>query len=209
MGKKKSVVLPPTPPHRCEIRDNPVKLCHEISRLSGARVRSANIEGYDPYFHHGHGHHGNIVTVPGNKSDRWYGPRSSTTSTGIRNESIARNSDKTTVRRGIGSSSRTGRTAAISRGVTSSSRSSATTRSGSTPTYRRPANSSSSSVTPQNSGSRDYTRGSSDSYTRGSYNSSSGYTRSSSSGSGYSRGGFSGGSSGGGQSRGSSGSYRR
>ena len=45
MGKKKSVVLPPTPPHRCEIRDNPVKLCHEISRLSGARVRSANIEG--------------------------------------------------------------------------------------------------------------------------------------------------------------------
>ena len=45
MGNKKSVVLPPMPPHRCEIRDNPVKMCHEISRLSGARVRSANIEG--------------------------------------------------------------------------------------------------------------------------------------------------------------------
>ena len=37
--------MPISPPHRCQISDNPVKLCHEISRLSAARVRSANIEG--------------------------------------------------------------------------------------------------------------------------------------------------------------------
>ena len=35
----------PTPPRRCELGSNPVKLCHEISRLTGARVRGANIEG--------------------------------------------------------------------------------------------------------------------------------------------------------------------
>lgn len=33
------------PPRRCELGSNPVKLCHEISRLTGARVRGANIEG--------------------------------------------------------------------------------------------------------------------------------------------------------------------
>ena len=45
MKEKKRAIFPPAPPHRCEIRDNPVKLCHEVSRLSSARVRSANIEG--------------------------------------------------------------------------------------------------------------------------------------------------------------------
>lgn len=45
MKEKKTAIFPPAPPHRCEIRDNPVKLCHEVSRLSSARVRSANIEG--------------------------------------------------------------------------------------------------------------------------------------------------------------------
>lgn len=29
----------------CLARSNPVKLCHEISRLTGARVRSVNLEG--------------------------------------------------------------------------------------------------------------------------------------------------------------------
>jgi DNA-binding MarR family transcriptional regulator len=45
MKEKKRAIFPPAVPHRCEIRDNPVKLCHEVSRLSSARVRSANIEG--------------------------------------------------------------------------------------------------------------------------------------------------------------------
>lgn len=35
----------PIPPRRCELGSNPVKLCHEISRLTVARVRCANIEG--------------------------------------------------------------------------------------------------------------------------------------------------------------------
>lgn len=35
----------PQPPRRHELGDNPIKLCHEISRLTGARVRGANIEG--------------------------------------------------------------------------------------------------------------------------------------------------------------------
>ena len=45
MSKKIITEMPPTPPARREISDNPVKLCHEISRLSSARVRGANIEG--------------------------------------------------------------------------------------------------------------------------------------------------------------------
>ena len=45
MANKKSGSFMPAPMPRGELRDNPVKLCHEISRLSGARVRSANIEG--------------------------------------------------------------------------------------------------------------------------------------------------------------------
>lgn len=45
MSKKKGDIFTLSPPARREIRDNPVKLCHEVSRLSGARVRSANIEG--------------------------------------------------------------------------------------------------------------------------------------------------------------------
>ena len=45
MANKKSGSFMPAPMPRKEICDNPVKLCHEISRLSGARVRSANLEG--------------------------------------------------------------------------------------------------------------------------------------------------------------------
>ena len=44
MAKKECFSMP-TPPRRCELGSNPVKLCHEISRLTGARVRGANIEG--------------------------------------------------------------------------------------------------------------------------------------------------------------------
>lgn len=45
MSKKTIMEMSPAPSLRREISDNPVKLCHEISRLSGARVRGANIEG--------------------------------------------------------------------------------------------------------------------------------------------------------------------
>ena len=45
MPKKSAQCMPPAPLPRKEISDNPVKLCHEISRLSSARVRGANIEG--------------------------------------------------------------------------------------------------------------------------------------------------------------------
>ena len=45
MSEKIFEPLPFAPPHKCQISDNPVKLCHEISRLSAARVRGANIEG--------------------------------------------------------------------------------------------------------------------------------------------------------------------
>jgi DNA-binding MarR family transcriptional regulator len=44
MTKKQGFSIP-SPPRRCELGSNPVKLCHEISRLTGARVRGANIEG--------------------------------------------------------------------------------------------------------------------------------------------------------------------
>ena len=44
MAKKQCFSMP-APPRRCELGSNPVKLCHEISRLTGARVRGANIEG--------------------------------------------------------------------------------------------------------------------------------------------------------------------
>jgi DNA-binding MarR family transcriptional regulator len=44
MTKKQGFSMP-SPPRRCELGSNPVKLCHEISRLTGARVRGANIEG--------------------------------------------------------------------------------------------------------------------------------------------------------------------
>ncbi len=45
MAKKSAHCIPPAPLPRKELSDNPVKLCHEISRLSSARVRGANIEG--------------------------------------------------------------------------------------------------------------------------------------------------------------------
>lgn len=45
MPKKSAQCMPPAPLPRKELSDNPVKLCHEISRLSSARVRGANIEG--------------------------------------------------------------------------------------------------------------------------------------------------------------------
>lgn len=44
MAKKECFSMP-APPRRCELGSNPIKLCHEISRLTGARVRGANIEG--------------------------------------------------------------------------------------------------------------------------------------------------------------------
>lgn len=44
MSKKQRLPMP-QPPRRHELGDNPIKLCHEISRLTGARVRGANIEG--------------------------------------------------------------------------------------------------------------------------------------------------------------------
>lgn len=44
MAKKECFSMS-APPRRCELGSNPVKLCHEISRLTGARVRGANIEG--------------------------------------------------------------------------------------------------------------------------------------------------------------------
>lgn len=45
MSEKMLLNIPPTSLPRKELSDNPVKLCHEISRLSSARVRGANIEG--------------------------------------------------------------------------------------------------------------------------------------------------------------------
>ena len=45
MSEKIFEPLPFAPPNKYQISDNPVKLCHEISRLSAARVRGANIEG--------------------------------------------------------------------------------------------------------------------------------------------------------------------
>lgn len=35
----------PLPPLRKELSENPVKLCHDISRLSRAKIREANIDG--------------------------------------------------------------------------------------------------------------------------------------------------------------------
>ena len=34
-----------SPPERKELNDNPVKLCHDITRLSRAKAREANVEG--------------------------------------------------------------------------------------------------------------------------------------------------------------------
>ena len=45
MSKKGIQHMPPPPIPRQDMHDNPVKLCHEISRLSHARIREANIEG--------------------------------------------------------------------------------------------------------------------------------------------------------------------
>ena len=44
MAGKHTCSIPPSHP-RSELGDNPIKLCHEISRLTGARARGANIEG--------------------------------------------------------------------------------------------------------------------------------------------------------------------
>ena len=192
---------------------------------------------HDPWHHHHgwynphHHHHGpgHIVIKPENDKNRWHGLRAHTVNGPSDNRS-ATNSGKTTIRRGIGTSSSTSRTASISRGSSSVGRSATTNRSAATrtsaPTYRRPAVTTGSQ---QNENSSGYTRGSGNSYSRGSSGSSSnntmerssGYSRSSSSyNSGYSRSqagdsGFSRGSSsssgGGSYSRGNSsgGSYRR
>ena len=37
--------MPPSPPARKEIDENPVKLCHDITRLSRAKAREVNIDG--------------------------------------------------------------------------------------------------------------------------------------------------------------------
>ena len=37
--------IPPSLPERKELTDNPVKLCHEIVRLSRAKMREANFDG--------------------------------------------------------------------------------------------------------------------------------------------------------------------
>ena len=176
---------------------------------------------YNPHHHPGHIHHGNIAITPGHETNRWHGLRTSTINPGNRRTSIASSStsdtDKTTIRRGIGSSSKVGRTASISRGTTSGSRSSSTTRTSSAPTYRRPAgttasaNEGSSNSYSRNSSysNSSSSRNTSSDYNRSSSSVNSGYTRSSSTGGGYSRGGYSGGGGGGSYSRGSSGSYRR
>ena len=43
--KKITDRMPPRPPERKELVENPVKLCHEITRLSRAKVREVSIEG--------------------------------------------------------------------------------------------------------------------------------------------------------------------
>ena len=176
---------------------------------------------YNPPYHPGHGHHENISGTSGN-SNRWHGLRANTVASS-RRENSAGNTEKVTVRRGIGSSSSTSRSASVSRNAASASRGSASGRTASAPTYRRPANSSVSSIS-QNGESGEYTRGSSSGrsnssssqdrgytsgYNRSSSSGGSSYSRSAPYGGGYSRGSYSGGGSGGSYSRGSSGSHRR
>jgi DNA-binding MarR family transcriptional regulator len=43
--KKHEDKMPLSPPLRKELSENPVKLCHDISRLSHAKIREANIDG--------------------------------------------------------------------------------------------------------------------------------------------------------------------
>ena len=43
--KKHEDKMPLSPPLRKELIENPVKLCHDISRLSHAKIREANIDG--------------------------------------------------------------------------------------------------------------------------------------------------------------------
>ncbi len=43
--KKHEDKMPLSPPLRKELSENPVKLCHDISRLSHAKIRGANIDG--------------------------------------------------------------------------------------------------------------------------------------------------------------------
>ena len=185
--------------------------------------------GFGPHWGHGHGHgpghgHGGHFT-----KDRWHGPRHETQN----DERVFAGSGRTTVRRGVGISSSTGRetigssssrssvTASKASGGSSVSRragarKSSSSATGSQATHRRPAVSpdsssgSSSSYTRGSSGSSSQSRGAIDNRSTVSRNSS-GYDRSSSNSS-YSRGssststrssGYSGG--GGGYSRGSTG----
>ena len=45
MSEKIFDQMPFSPPHRCQISDNPVKLCHDITRLSRAKARETAIDG--------------------------------------------------------------------------------------------------------------------------------------------------------------------
>ena len=195
--------------------------------------------GFGPHWghHHGHGHGPGIGSGGHFSTNRWYGPRNETqrpdrmTASGT---SVG-SDNRTTVRRGTGTSSSTGRgtvgTSTTSRKQTTTSKSVT----GNQPTYRRPAVSSQgqsaggSSTVTRGGGSSSQSRGtverqtstesrSSSSYDR---NSSSSYNRSSSSsgrsssynsgssGGGYSRGSTGGGGSYSGGSRGGSGGGRR
>ena len=170
---------------------------------------------YDPHHHH-HGP-GHITISPESGRNRHYGLRARTEGSINRSVTPSRSQGSSsvsrsigTVRRGIGISSNTSRSATASRGSSS--------RSSSAPVYKRPATTEStpksssynSSTERNNSGSgyyrrinetgSSYERSSSSSFSRG--GSSTGYSRSSS--------GFSGGSSSGGSySRSSSGGHRR
>ena len=43
--KRNENKMPFSPPLRKELSENPVKMCHDISRLSHAKIREANIDG--------------------------------------------------------------------------------------------------------------------------------------------------------------------
>ena len=43
--RKKIFSSPPAPPKRKGVEDNPVRLCHDISRLTRAKAREAHIDG--------------------------------------------------------------------------------------------------------------------------------------------------------------------
>ncbi len=45
MKKKQGEIMPSPPPPRKELEENPVKLCHDITRLSRAKARETNIDG--------------------------------------------------------------------------------------------------------------------------------------------------------------------